>query len=60
MKGKTVLMIAHRLSTVRNMDRILVIRDGEIAEKGKHDELLKRAAYTPPCGRNTKRLRSGR
>ena len=42
MKGKTVLMIAHRLSTVRNMDRILVIRDGEIAEEGKHDELLKK------------------
>ena len=49
MKGKTVLMIAHRLSTVRNMDRILVIRDGEIAGGRKHDELLrKRAAYTPP------------
>ena len=42
MKGKTVLMIAHRLSTVRNMDRILVIRDGEIAEEGKHDELLEK------------------
>ena len=41
MKGKTVLMIAHRLSTVRNMDRIQVVRDGEIAEGGKHDELLK-------------------
>ena len=41
-KGKTVLMIAHRLSTVRNMDRILVIRDGGIAEEGKHDELLER------------------
>ena len=42
MKGKTVLMIAHRLSTVRNMDRILVIRDGEIAEEGKHSELLEK------------------
>ena len=42
MKGKTVLMIAHRLSTVRNMDRILVIRDGEIAEEGKHNELLEK------------------
>ena len=42
MKDKTVLMIAHRLSTVRNMDRILVIRDGGIAEEGKHSELLER------------------
>ena len=42
MKGKTVLMIAHRLSTVRNMDRILVVRDGGIAEAGKHDELLEK------------------
>ena len=46
-KGKTVLMIAHRLSTVRNMDRILVIRDGGIAEEGKHDELLEKGGvYT--------------
>ena len=38
-------MIAHRLSTVRNMDRILVIRDGEIAEEGKHDELLEKGGH---------------
>ena len=42
MKDKTVLMIAHRLSTVQNMDRVLVIRDGEIAEEGKHSELLEK------------------
>ncbi len=40
-KGKTVIMIAHRLSTVVNVDRIYVIKDGEIAESGTSQELLK-------------------
>ena len=40
-KGRTSLVIAHRLSTVRNADLILVVRDGKIIEQGKHDELLK-------------------
>lgn len=40
MKGKTSFVIAHRLSTVKNADLILVIRDGNIAESGSHDELL--------------------
>ncbi|MFT3739347.1 MAG: ABC transporter ATP-binding protein [Breznakibacter sp.] len=39
-QGKTVLVIAHRLSTITNADQILVIDQGEIAERGKHDELL--------------------
>ncbi len=38
--GKTALIIAHRLSTLRQADRILVLRDGQIAESGKHEELL--------------------
>ena len=38
-KGKTVIMIAHRLSTVTNADKIFVLRDGEIAESGRFDEL---------------------
>ena len=38
-KGKTVLMIAHRLSTVTGADRIIVIKDGQIADCGTHDEL---------------------
>ncbi|MEY8353643.1 ABC transporter ATP-binding protein [Lachnospiraceae bacterium 54-53] len=39
-KGKTVLMIAHRLSTVCRADRILVINRGQVEEQGKHEELL--------------------
>ena len=39
-KGRTTLIIAHRLSTVRNASRILVVRDGVITEEGAHEELL--------------------
>ncbi len=39
-KGKTVLMIAHRLSTVKNVDVIYVIKDGQIVEQGKHSGLI--------------------
>ena len=41
MQERTVFVIAHRLSTVQNADKIVVINDGEIIEQGKHDELLK-------------------
>lgn len=40
MKGKTALMIAHRLTSVQDADRILVVADGKIAEQGTHNELL--------------------
>ena len=42
MQGRTSIMIAHRLSTVQQADRIVVMNDGEIAEQGTHDELLAR------------------
>jgi subfamily B ATP-binding cassette protein MsbA len=41
MRGRTTLVIAHRLSTIRQADQILVIEAGRIAERGRHDELMK-------------------
>jgi ABC-type multidrug transport system fused ATPase/permease subunit len=42
MKGRTTFVIAHRLSTIRQADQILVIENGQIAERGRHDELIQR------------------
>ena len=41
MKDKTILMIAHRLKTVRNADQILVVDQGRIVQQGRHEELLR-------------------
>lgn len=42
MKGKTVVVVAHRLSTIRKMDRIVVLKGGVILEEGSHDKLIKK------------------
>ena len=43
MEGKTVVAIAHRLSTLREMDRIIVLENGKIVEDGTHADLVKKA-----------------
>jgi ATP-binding cassette subfamily B protein len=40
MKGRTTVIISHRISTVKDADRIVVLNDGVIAEEGTHDELV--------------------
>lgn len=45
MENRTSFIIAHRLSTVRNADKIIVIEDGEIIEEGSHEELLEKKGY---------------
>ena len=48
--GRTVLVIAHRLSTVRNANRIIALEDGRIAESGRHEELVKNnGLYSKLC-----------
>jgi ATP-binding cassette subfamily B protein len=45
-KGKTVIIVAHRLSTVKDADKIIVLQDGEVIEEGNHNELTnKKAKY---------------
>ncbi|SIF50082.1 ABC transporter--like protein [Mycobacteroides abscessus subsp. abscessus] len=41
MKGRTTFIIAHRISSLKHADEILVFKDGRIAERGRHEDLLK-------------------
>ena len=50
MQGRTVLAIAHRLSTLASLDRIIVLDDGRIVEDGSPAELLRAAVPSTPCG----------
>merc|ERR1712137_950574 len=44
-KARTVLVIAHRLGTIRNADNILVLKDGVVAEEGTHDQLMEKDGF---------------
>ncbi|MEG0649991.1 MAG: ABC transporter ATP-binding protein, partial [Oscillospiraceae bacterium] len=45
MQGRTSFVVAHRLSTIRSADCILVMNDGQIIERGTHDELLQKQGF---------------
>ncbi|MBI5927695.1 MAG: ABC transporter ATP-binding protein [Chloroflexi bacterium] len=45
LKGRTSIVVAHRLSTIKNADRIIVLREGEIIEEGNHEALLKKGGH---------------
>ena len=53
MKGRTAFVVAHRLSTIRESDMILVMRDGNIVEQGSHDELIAKGGFYAELNRKS-------
>ena len=45
LKGRTVIIIAHRLKAIKKCDNIIVLEDGSVAEKGNHDSLMKKKEF---------------
>ena len=45
MKGRTSFIVAHRLNTIKNADRILVMKDGKLIEQGSHEELMRAEGF---------------
>jgi ATP-binding cassette subfamily B protein len=60
MKGKTVIVIAHRLGTITGADKILVIEGGRIAESGSHSELLRKGGWYARMYEEQKKARNWR
>ena len=58
MEGRTSIVIAHRLNTIRYVDRILVLHHGRIVEEGTHEELLAPGAPTSGCTSCSTRTRT--
>jgi ATP-binding cassette subfamily B (MDR/TAP) protein 1 len=45
MQGRTVILIAHRMSTIINADKIVLVENGRVAQSGKHKELLEKSEF---------------
>ena len=58
-KGRTVIVVAHRLSTIRNADEILVVNSDGIAERGTHDQLLEKDGIYAGLYNRTNGVKSG-
>ena len=61
MQGRTVILIAHRMSTVINADKIVVVENGRVAQSGTHQELLEKSTfYLNVCNMQNLEKKSGK